>query len=75
MVESVTRLLGELNHDECAPWCDHDPESHTETCSDSFCDGYKCWESDIEEMRRVELGLEAMRLYMLRFSIRHPGVV
>lgn len=35
-----------MDHDECAPWCDHDPEHHTENCDSSFCDGYKCWDSE-----------------------------
>ena len=36
------RKLGALNHDECAPWCDHDPAHHAEDCAESFCDGYAC---------------------------------
>ena len=39
----MTRLLGTLDHDECASWCDHDPEHHTEDCGSSFCDSYDCW--------------------------------
>ena len=41
----MPRLFGELNHDECAPWCDHNPEHHAEDCADSFCDGYECWKT------------------------------
>jgi len=41
----MPRLLGEMDHDECAPWCDHDPVHHAEDCSDSFCDGYECWQT------------------------------
>jgi len=33
------RLLGEMQHDECAPWCDHNPENHHINCTDSFCPG------------------------------------
>jgi len=44
----MPRLLGEMDHDECAPWCDHDPAHHAEDCSDSFCDGYKCWKNVVD---------------------------
>jgi hypothetical protein len=40
------RKLGRMDHDECAPWCNHDPRLHTEDCESSFCDGYECWESE-----------------------------
>ena len=40
------RKLGAMDHDECAPWCDHDPVHHTEDCNSSFCDGYKCWQTE-----------------------------
>lgn len=40
------RTLGAMDHDECAPWCDHNPNNHTEKCEDSFCDGWKCWEKE-----------------------------
>jgi hypothetical protein len=44
------RLLGRMEHDECAPWCEHDPEEHEDDCHDSYCDGYTCWEcARIEE--------------------------
>lgn len=33
------RLLGRLEHDECAPWCNHDPAAHHPFCFDSFCGG------------------------------------
>jgi hypothetical protein len=33
------RLLGRMDHDECAPWCDHDPANHADDCDDSFCNG------------------------------------
>ena len=33
------RKLGTMDHDECAPWCDHDPSHHSEECDNSFCDG------------------------------------
>jgi hypothetical protein len=39
------RLLGALNHDECAPWCDHEPMNHETDCSDAYCDGYTCWKT------------------------------
>ena len=44
MEERIGRLAGTLNHDECAPWCDHDPIHHEPGCTDSFCDSYKCWD-------------------------------
>ena len=40
------RKLGKMKHDECAPWCDHNPERHTEDCQDSYCDSYECWEKE-----------------------------
>jgi hypothetical protein len=46
------RKLGRMEHDECAPWCDHDPANHTENCSDAFCDGIECHKKD--DMRTVE---------------------
>jgi len=36
------RKLGAMEHDECAPWCNHSPEDHHEDCNDSFCDGIEC---------------------------------
>jgi len=36
------RKLGAMDHDECAPWCDHDPANHVADCDDSFCDGERC---------------------------------
>jgi hypothetical protein len=38
------RLLGSMDHDECAPWCDHEPEEHEDDCQDAYCNGYDCWE-------------------------------
>ena len=43
MPKTIMRLAGSLDHDECAPWCDHEPMNHEENCVDSFCDGYTCW--------------------------------
>jgi hypothetical protein len=36
------RKLGRMEHDECAPWCNHEPEDHADDCTNSFCDGYEC---------------------------------
>jgi hypothetical protein len=33
------RIVGRLDHDECAPWCNHEPEDHHPFCDDSFCPG------------------------------------
>ena len=51
----MTRKLGEMSHDECAPWCDHDPERHAENCNNSFCDGYECLTSEEIEARDRQL--------------------
>src|ERR1700728_1643315 len=37
------RALGRMEHEECSPWCNHEPEEHHEKCDDSFCDGSDCW--------------------------------
>ena len=55
------RKLGEMEHDECAPWCDHDPERHTEDCQDSYCDSYECWEK--EHRVRLVAGPETLNLH------------
>ncbi len=39
IVENRPRRLGEMKHDECAPWCDHNPYHHDVDCTDAFCDG------------------------------------
>ena len=48
------RKLGPMDHTECAPWCDHDPEHHAEDCSDSYCSGCTAQETEarIRDRRR-----------------------
>jgi len=48
------RKLGAMEHDECAPWCDHDPANHHSDCDDGYCHGGKeCF----ERKRKMKLSL------------------
>jgi hypothetical protein len=59
------RKLGEMKHDECAPWCDHDPAHHAEDCNSAFC-AQECWDTPagkLEKIRKLIAGCKDHTLF------------